>query len=100
MAKKLVYNAADEENIQEADKKYKNIRDQELEDIKTILSTPAGIRLFQRMFNTAKIFETTFTGNSNTFFLEGHRNLALIFFNDICLAAPHTIPKLMIREEE
>lgn len=100
MAKKVVYNCSDEHGVEEAEKSYKNTRDQELEDLKNILANPSGIRLFKRMFTTAKIFETTFTGNSNTFFLEGHRNLALMFFNDICLASPNTIAKLMLREEE
>lgn len=100
MAKKSPYNAADESLSTEASQRYKSSREQELEDIKTILADPSGVRLFRRMFDTGKIFETTFTGNSNTFFLEGHRNLALMFFNDICLAAPNIIPKLMISDEE
>lgn len=100
MPKKPIYNAADESGVSEASQRYKSTRDQELEDLKEILSTPAGIRLFKRMFEHGKIFCSTYTGNSNSFFNEGMRNLALIFFNDICLASPNVIPKLMLREEE
>ena len=39
---------------------------------------------------------TTFTGNSHTFFLEGHRNLALKFFGDIVEAAPDKLVSLIV----
>lgn len=100
MAKKPHYNAADESLSNEASQRYKSTREQELEDIKTILSDPSGVRLFRRMFEHGKIFCSTYTGNSGSFFNEGMRNLALMFFNDICLASPNIIPKLMISDEE
>ncbi len=95
------YNAADENQVKVKTERRKNERELELEDIKEILTmkTGAGIRFFRRLMEEGSIFSTTFTGNSQTFFLEGHRNLALKFFTDVCEAAPNLIPKIMIKDE-
>jgi len=96
----LDYNAADETQVEKREKEAKNEREQELEDIKNIINTPAGLRFFKRLMSEGKIFQTTFTGNSQTFFLEGHRNLALKFFADVCEATPNMVSKLMVKKEE
>ena len=96
MAKGKVYNASDKEQVKDADKKNKNRRKQELEDIKNIIARPEGMRFFRRLMEAGKVFDTTFTGNSNGYFLEGHRNLALIFFADIVDAAKNKVAELVI----
>lgn len=96
----MVHNAADEKQVNESEKDLKNQRDQELEDIKFILKTPAGTRFFRRLMAQGSVFHTTFTGNSHSYFKEGHRNLALIFFNDICEAAPNKVAEIMIKKQE
>lgn len=90
------YNAADEAEVENLQKKQKNDREQELEDIKFLLKYPSGIRFFKRLFTEGRIFQTTFTGNSQTYFLEGHRNLALKFFSDVCEVSPNKISELML----
>ena len=94
------YNAADAEQVKQAREQVKQERDQELEDIKYLMETAQGVRFFKRLFEKGRIFHTSFTGNSQTFFLEGHRNLALQFFNDVALACPEKIAELMENEEE
>lgn len=93
------YNAADTEAIKQDNINVKNQRDQELEDIRNILDTPEGRRFFKRFFIEGKMFSTTFTGNSKTFFLEGQRNFALKFFSDICEAAPENIVDVIVEGE-
>lgn len=100
MGNKGHYNAADEKQVNDATKKHENQRDQELEDMKFILDSPQGIRFFTKMFEFGKMFTTTFTGDSQSDFLEGHRNFALKYFNDICEASPKHIAQLMIRKKE
>lgn len=90
----------DEEQINARDDKLKVQRAQELDDVKKIVRTPEGSRFFKRLFSEGRIFHTTFTGNSNTFFLEGQRNLALKFLADVNAAAPECIPALMKSEDE
>lgn len=75
-------------------------RHQELEDIKLLMSSGAGQRFMKRLMEDGKIFSTSFTGNSQTFFLEGHRNLALKYFKDICEACPEKVRDLLINEQE
>lgn len=96
----MEYNASDEIQVEQREKEAKNERDQELEDIKTVLKTPAGLRLFKRLMEKGHIFNTTFTGNSQTYFLEGHRNFALLLFNDVCEAIPEMVVELMTRKED
>ena len=96
----MSHNAGDKQKVKDREKQDKNERDQELEDIKEILGRPSGIRFFRRFMDEGKVFQTTFTGNSQSFFLEGHRNLALKFFNDICEAAPSKVADIMIKQEE
>ncbi len=94
------HNAANEKQVKEREKDAQNERDQELEDVKTILDTPAGVRFFIRLMDEGRVFSTSFTGNSQTFFLEGHRNLALKFFNDVAEACPDKVADLMIKKKE
>ena len=75
-------------------------RKQELEDIKTMLSTAAGMRFFVRLFTDGHMFATTFTGNSWSYFKEGERNLALRYFNDVRQAAPDLMAKILIRKDD
>lgn len=93
------YNAADEKQVADREKKDKNVREQELDDIKLLLKRPEGMRLFRRLMALGKVFETTYTGNSQGYFLEGHRNLALMFLHDIAEAAPHKVPELIIDKD-
>lgn len=94
------FNAADEKLVRERKKKSENERLQELEDIKDILSRPSGMRFFKRMMLKGQMFNTTFTGNSQTFFLEGHRNFVLEYFGDVCEACPEKIADLVKVEKE
>jgi len=73
---------------------------QELEDIRAILDTPAGVRFFQRFLKDGHVFHSTFTGNSQGYFLEGQRAYALKYFTDIVSAAPDKIATLIIVEEK
>lgn len=95
MAKNENYNASDAKQVQDREKKSENERKQELEDIKFIISTPAGMRFFKRMMLKGHMFSTTFTGNSHTFFLEGHRNFILEYFGDVCEACPEKVAELV-----
>lgn len=94
-----VFDASDPKQVHAQEKKNQNARTQELEDIKTILNSAAGIRFFRRMLEDGRIFTTTFTGNSQTFFLEGHRNFVLKYLNDVVEVCPQRIVQLMLKED-
>lgn len=92
-------------NIEDKEELKKRAEDLRLEleqnrnDLKFILETPQGIRFFQRFFNDGFIYTTTFTGNSRTFFLEGHRNFALKYFAEITETIPEVLPKLLLKKK-
>lgn len=94
------HNASDEQQIRDKDKKSKNERETELNDIKDILSRPSGMRFFKRMLAEGHMFSTTFTGNSQSFFLEGHRNFMLRYFGDVCEACPEKVAALVLIQKE
>jgi len=97
--KKKAYNAADEDLVEERKSQEEIEREEELNDIKSILKTKAGVRFFKRFFDNAYMFQTSFTGNSSTFFNEGRRDLALLFFGDVCESCPDKVSQLLMRGE-
>jgi len=94
------HNAASKQQVAKGADEMQRQHMNDLEDVKKIVKTPHGLRFFRRLFDEGKIFQTTFTGNSNGYFLEGHRNLALKFLDDICEVAPECIPGLMKKEDK
>lgn len=86
----------DDEDLKGVSEEQKLRRSQDLEDVRWLLQTPQGRRFFKRLFTEGRVFQTTFTGNSNTFFLEGHRNLALRFFGDVVEACPERVAALIM----
>lgn len=89
------------EALQEAREKEEWIeRKQELDDVREILSQPAGVRFFRRLIAAGRVFGTTFTGNANGYFFEGQRNLALVFLRDLFEAAPAKVPEILTPKNE
>jgi hypothetical protein len=97
--KPFVKNAADESQVKGAEGKGKRKREQELEDIRSVLATRQGRRFFWRTLIMCHVFETSFTGNSQTFFNEGERNIGLKLFADLNESDPEAYLK-MLRESK
>lgn len=94
------YNAADPKQIKEKREESELKQEQHLQDIRKILKTPEGIRVFSRILERGRMFSTSFTGNSATFFNEGARNLALQIFSEICEASPDKIASIILNTKE
>lgn len=65
-------------------------RRQEIEDFKWLMAHKQGRRLMSRLLASTGVFRTSMTGNSQTFFNEGQRNIGLMLLaevNDHCLDA-------------
>lgn len=95
--KALVKNAADSKQVKEASVNQKFSREDELEDLRFLLATAQGRRFFWRLFEATHQFTTSFTGNSQTFFYEGERNVGLKILSDIMEADSESYV-LMIKE--
>lgn len=94
------HNAADPEAVAKQQKIRQLQRQQELEDIRQILSTMAGIRFFRRMIQNGRVFSTSMTGDAWTYFNEGARNLVNYFLADVTAAAPDKLNLLLSNNGE
>jgi hypothetical protein len=70
-------NAADPQKVAEADAKAKRKVRQEDEDLCAVMQTPSGRRVIWRILCGTGARRSSFTGNSETFFREGERNVGL-----------------------
>jgi hypothetical protein len=64
------------------------------------MSDKRGRRVMHRLLAAGHIFHSSFTGNSETFFREGERNLALQFFNDVHEAAAERYAEMLKEQKE
>lgn len=90
------YNAGDPKQVEERTRQEELYREQYMEDLKELLDIPAGRRFFKHFFIRAKLFHSSFTGNSWTNFNEGRRDLGLEFFADALEAAPDKVSNLIV----
>lgn len=91
----MIKNAASRTQIKEAGRKQRFSREQELEDVKFILGSLQGRRFVWRYLEECGVFKTSFTGTSQTFFLEGERNVGLRLLADINEAQPEAYVTMM-----
>lgn len=90
-------NAADEAQVQESARDAKLRREQEANDLAAVLNIPEGRRYLWRLLEFCGVYKTSFTGSSETFFLEGQRNVGLRVVNEITTTHPEAY-LLMMKE--
>jgi hypothetical protein len=71
------FNAGDEPQVKDRRSKAKIARDAEVEALRVLLSDPRFRAFLGRTMTACGLFKQSFTGNSNTFFNEGTRNVGL-----------------------
>ena len=76
-------NAADPKQTESARIAAQHRRDCELNDLRVILQSPAGIRFFRRMFDLGHMESDPYTGNSATFYNLGLQKFAKKYWNDV-----------------
>ena len=76
----------------------KEERDRQIADLKWLMKDQRGRRVMQRLMDKAGIYRTSFTGNSETFFREGERNVGLLFISEITEHCPEEF-LLMLKEQ-
>ena len=82
------HNASDGDKVKDKQQKIKNETNQLKEDYRTILATPAGKRFFKHFLKEGKLLNMNMTGNSWTFWNEGHTNLAKVIWSNMVKASP------------
>ncbi len=100
MAGDKIFNASDEEQVANKNKSAKLDREQYLEDLRNVMNSKSGQRVVRNLLIEARFFKCNFTGNSHTFFLEGHRNFGLKLFGDLEEACPEKLHLVLIDQEK
>lgn len=81
------------------DAKLKQLAERETEDFIWLMRDVRGRRFLWRTLSECHVFKTSFTGNSQTFFNEGERNVGLRLLNRINTLCPERYLD-MIREAQ
>lgn len=72
---------------------------QDAQDFKWIMANKRGRRYVWRLLDLAGVFRSSFTGNSQTFFNEGQRNIGLMVLAQIHKHCPEAY-LLMLQEQK
>ena len=100
MKKAYTGTASDPAQVKEAAQKVKYGREQELNDVKAILATKEGLRFMWRYLTECGIFKTSMTGSSQTFFLEGRRDIGLRLLADVNEADPEAYFRMLSEDKK
>ena len=90
-----VKNAADRNQVKKAADKEKFSKEDEVKDLQEILALPAGKRFIWRYLEKCGVFQSSFTGNSETFFREGERNIGLQLLDEVSRADLKSLIEIM-----
>lgn len=71
----------------------------EVEDVKWLMAHKQGRRFVTRLLDKAGVYRTSFTGNSETFFREGQRNLGLFVLSEVMEVTPDQHAQ-MLKEQQ
>ncbi len=70
-------------------------QDRLTEAFQTLLVTSNGKEVIWWLLNQTHVFQSSFTGNSATYFMEGERNVGLKLYNQLMMASPTAIQELI-----
>lgn len=84
---------------EESELEAKRVRNSELEDMRALVKSPAGRRAMWRIMSRCGIYQRSFTGNSETFFREGRRDVGLFILEELEAASPEVIYQMQ-REQK
>lgn len=76
-------NAADPQKVAEVEAKLKRKANVEEDDLRFVMATPQGRRVLWRVLCNTGMRRSSYTGNSETYFREGERNVGLRLQQDI-----------------
>lgn len=75
-------------------------RQREIDDFKFVMSDKRGRRFMWRLLDRAGVFRSSFTGNSETFFREGMRNIGLMYVGELNEHCPERYLQMVNEHKE
>jgi len=76
-----------DEEAQANELEQRTARQKQIDDIKWLLAHKQGRRIVWRILEQAGVYRQTFTGNNDTFFLEGKRSIGLFVLAEVMSAS-------------
>lgn len=95
MSRASVGNAADPEQVKEARKKANRERKQEIEDLRTVLSTQQGRRLLWRILGYCKVFESIWSPSAQIHHSAGRQDVGHFIMAEIAHANEEALFTMM-----
>lgn len=96
-----VKNAADREQVHSADVRDQDRVNQDIDDLKQILSRDYGRRFLSRVLDMTGLYRTSFTAESGrTFYNEGQRSIGLRLLEEIKEADAQGFLRMTIEQSE
>lgn len=92
MSKKMISNEA---KLKEAKERDKDRRRQELNDLRTVLSSVSGRRLFWRLMEQCKTFETVWEPSARIHYNAGKQDIGHFVMSEIVEADENLLFKMM-----
>ena len=93
------YNHGDEKQVEDAQIDEELGQKRKLQDVKKIINTPEGARMFKEMFEAGHIEDPFFKGNSSDAYNLGMRAIVLYYWNLCKEADPETFYKLILEKD-
>ena len=75
-------------------------RKKEADDIRWLMGHKQGRRFVMRLLEKAGIYRTSFTGNSETFFREGMRNMGLFVLSEVMEVTPEQFAQMLKEQKQ
>lgn len=72
----------------------------EKNDLVWLMSQERGRRFIWRLLSRAGVFQSSFTGNSGTFFNEGRRDIGLWVLSSIMASCPEDFIKMLTEQKD
>ena len=89
-------NIADESTVKKAEMKEKDLRRQQLNDIRTVLSNASGRRLLWRFLERCNTFKSIYSEHNTTMaYMSGQQDLGHFLMGEIVEADENLMVKLM-----
>ena len=86
--KPVVQNAADKVQVKKAEGRVARIRLARENETRYVMNSVLGRKFIWRYLGECGVFRKSFTGNSETFFREGERNIGLKLMADVTDSCP------------
>lgn len=96
----LVRNASDREQVAKAGTKERLQQEQELEDLRKLLSMPEGRRFLWNLLGFCRVYESIFEANSKIAYNSGQQDVGHFIQGLIIKARPEALLQMMQEAQE